>query len=570
MKVSQNYINSNYVFKENENSSIQNFKVVNVNLNEIDYGKNNLKFCFSNFFQLFKCYSCSELEFNPDVCSNCENLFCSKCINSNNLNNPSKCPKGCENSNFNKLSLLLLSLINCLEVSCVDCLNYSIKKQDKSIISTYGLYDYANHIKICKYRICYCFGCNEAVTLNEIEFHIECCDKIKKECPHCELKFEISQFDFHLLNCNSNIVCDECGLEVPRKNLKFHSNLECKNEIKAKLEKTENKLKLVQQEIEHFKSKISSGYSQIDMEPGNIEISKIVHQSNYCDYSNIIYNEKSNKKCLIYESKYENEIDNIFPLDNSIIINSVYENLNNKNPANNKQMSIYRDIEIIDNEFGSYIKKELKENNSNCKFEKINEHVVDINKASDLINEDANNDEIQIKNVEVLNKEFDHPYIEFLNLFEPLKTIDFYDYSTNNLKDLVDKKTNEGVSFYSNGQCILYLKKDYIIEMINYRYMIKIEEDIDILSSIDCKEMTYFSSSKIFATINLIDDNGETIETVKIIKENLSGKIVEVKIKNLKPVKTIAIFMNEKYILYNAFGIDYFSIKVSENSSFKK
>ena len=579
-------INNNSI-AENQDLSNQNYKILEKNSYEMDLNKNNLKFNFESFFKVFKCSLCTLFDYDPYICSKCQSLYCNKCIIKNKkINTLNTCPKGCDNINYQKLSGPSLSLLNCLEVSCTDCSNYSIKKKDKNLKTIFGLNDYINHLKICKYRICYCMGCNEEKTLDEIEFHLKSCIKLKKECPHCKQSFDNNEFQRHTLNCTlKTFICDECNIEVPRNNIKFHMDYECKLEIKSKLEKIENKLRMTEKERDQLILKINNSNEKYNKHVNNPENEfsknfkksgtnekRAQSNSNYCDYNKII---NQDNKSLIKLSNYTNEVDNVLPLDTSIVIDNLNESTSSKKskalPFNSKQIQ-------NNNKNNNNIKEQVflgSKKEEPIKFIHNNKEVINkanndlnIENISNKLKEESLLQKIPLKNVELVKtEEYKHQFIEFLTVIEPLKTVDFYDYSTNNLKDLDDKNSNEGVSFYSIGECIFYLKQEKIIETLSYRYMKKIEEDFELISSVDCKNTKYIYNSATYATFSLYDEKGTLIEIINVKKENLTGKIVEVSINNMKPVKSIVLLMAEKYILLNIFGIDYFSIKTPEKQA---
>lgn len=166
--------------QKNERIEYKNYKIKEKNDILTEFQFKNIKLDIDSLKHILKCFSCNLLLSDPNICSCCQTLICNSCleISDNNFT----CFK-CKNINFisNKISSFDLSLINCLEINCSDCLIYSIKNNNLNIKTSFSRKDYLNHINICDNRPCICNICNEEKYLNEIEDHIEICNKLKKE-----------------------------------------------------------------------------------------------------------------------------------------------------------------------------------------------------------------------------------------------------------------------------------------------------------------------------------------------------------------------------------------------------
>ena len=76
-----------------------------------------------DIYNMFKatitCFLCEKILINPMMCMNCQKDFCKKCID-NWVQNNDKCPKGCDNPNYQK-SLLKNDLLSKLKFKCKKC-----------------------------------------------------------------------------------------------------------------------------------------------------------------------------------------------------------------------------------------------------------------------------------------------------------------------------------------------------------------------------------------------------------------------------------------------------------------
>lgn len=103
------------------------------------------------FKSLILCQLCKKILKNPMICINCQNSFCKKCLD-NWCENYAKCPKNCQNPNYQKNTdkLALLSLI--------------------------------------KYK---CRNCKSEVKYNDVQSHLNSgCGKIENECKLSEIIYK--------------------------------------------------------------------------------------------------------------------------------------------------------------------------------------------------------------------------------------------------------------------------------------------------------------------------------------------------------------------------------------------
>ena len=61
--------------------------------------KNEIYNAFKDFI---KCPLCSGILINPVMCMKCQTAFCRQCVDDWSLKNPTKCLKGCLETNYEK------------------------------------------------------------------------------------------------------------------------------------------------------------------------------------------------------------------------------------------------------------------------------------------------------------------------------------------------------------------------------------------------------------------------------------------------------------------------------------
>ena len=167
---------------------------------------------------------CGKLIWDIVECKNCGRIFCKYCINKFSEENSDFCPI-CEFAPFtpsNSLALkLLFAEINlkCPNELCKENINYL---------------DYESHIKICKYRKCYCSneGCHYSNILknkNEIEKHSRECEFRTINCEKCKKIIKANELIAHVLyDCPEYLVkCSQCFCYIKRKD--FIKNKHRKN-----------------------------------------------------------------------------------------------------------------------------------------------------------------------------------------------------------------------------------------------------------------------------------------------------------------------------------------------------
>ena len=73
------------------------------------------------FKDTITCPLCSNILINPLMCMKCQNVFCKRCID-NRPNKDEKCPKNCENPNYQK-SIVKNEILSKLKFKCIGCGN---------------------------------------------------------------------------------------------------------------------------------------------------------------------------------------------------------------------------------------------------------------------------------------------------------------------------------------------------------------------------------------------------------------------------------------------------------------
>ena len=172
---------------------------------------------------------------NPVFCANCQNIFCSDCIN-NWKNQSQVCPicKTVFNQLPNGENSLITQEINNIRLKC----KYSKNGCSKEL----QIQNKAFHESNCDYMFLECNKCHQQIPKIFLEKHLfEDCTKNQIQCYLCEKSFSICNIVKHLSSCDGkqnkeviNIInCDKCN----QKYIHSESNNEhkCENELGSNL-----------------------------------------------------------------------------------------------------------------------------------------------------------------------------------------------------------------------------------------------------------------------------------------------------------------------------------------------
>lgn len=132
------------------------------------------------------CPICQRLLWNPVSCKNCENHFCSGCIDTwFRHNNQNMCPNKCIYMK-KKPAPILLSLISKLEIKCMN------NARGCSAIVPYDALH--KHELTCEFTESQCEFCLVKMLQKEKTGHLEVCEAVLIECEICKEKVKRSEF----------------------------------------------------------------------------------------------------------------------------------------------------------------------------------------------------------------------------------------------------------------------------------------------------------------------------------------------------------------------------------------
>lgn len=168
---------------------------------------------------------------DPRECSECRNVFCSKCIqlwqNSQNLFSQ-VCPLRCKQVTIMKCSIPFRHQLDNLRVKCRnrDC-NEDLKVAQILL-----------HENTCPMELVSCENgqCSKKLFRKEVQEHQADCQYRPVACNHCQQLVAIGSLPFHEEEvCWKYIIkCKKCQLELERGAMMSHLDFECaENEIKC-------------------------------------------------------------------------------------------------------------------------------------------------------------------------------------------------------------------------------------------------------------------------------------------------------------------------------------------------
>lgn len=171
--------------------------------------------------QFIECYFCHGLVWSPIGCKNCDQGFCSLCIQEFHRGQSKQICPHCKSIYEPKILRNIIPILNGLEITC----------QYKSN------------------------GCEEILSYNDIENHEKSCDYQLFTCNGCEEKVRKKDFIQHKNQCGLiSITCIECLTSYKRQDKDLHTETACLRQQVQKLQKKlfieEEKIKVLEQKFE--------------------------------------------------------------------------------------------------------------------------------------------------------------------------------------------------------------------------------------------------------------------------------------------------------------------------------
>ncbi|CAD8174534.1 unnamed protein product [Paramecium octaurelia] len=244
------------------------------------------------------CPICFHIIIDPKICKECDQAFCSNCIErwfqkSVNQQCPC-CRKGVNKRNecvYGKVPKVMLNLLSKLMLTCryssegcEEIISYDFREKHENqycqfqeqTCKNFGCYetmyrkDFEDHQLECKYGIVYCKYCSKDKLRMDIELHLQECDCRPILCEWCQEKFQHIEIDDHIKQCEfKDIICEYCKRIYKQYDMEQHTPINClKSLYKSSLElsqQKDEKILQLQRQIEllkHTKSMEQSDLNQ--------------------------------------------------------------------------------------------------------------------------------------------------------------------------------------------------------------------------------------------------------------------------------------------------------------------
>ena len=146
------------------------------------------------------CTICLGLIYEPMECSECENPFCSICINEWFQNNEN-CPTCNKKQKLRNMHKFLRNQLNQMQVTCL-C------KQEMSYEELV-----AKHVQTCFKKEIDCpLDCKEKIkSVEESARHFDQCPKVLHECLKCKQEMKREDMNTHMADCPDEYEnCNKC------------------------------------------------------------------------------------------------------------------------------------------------------------------------------------------------------------------------------------------------------------------------------------------------------------------------------------------------------------------------
>jgi hypothetical protein len=223
----------------------------------------------------YLCYICRFIAREPVLCSSCDEIVCSKCIQENSKRKK-VCPK-C-NSNFiaKPIPKRIKNILDNMSIQCPNKRNCKVKTKYPFLIR--------DHMDTCPFteRIAICKGCQSHIEttnkLIEIENHIKICEQFGVSCPLCNLQIKRADIENHMERycVERTVECNTCKSQVKASALNKQNGLiNINSEILAnerddKIDKVFNcddiEIRITENyNISNFKEMLSFGIKRLDL-----------------------------------------------------------------------------------------------------------------------------------------------------------------------------------------------------------------------------------------------------------------------------------------------------------------
>ncbi|CAD8130355.1 unnamed protein product [Paramecium sonneborni] len=275
------------------------------------------------------CPICCHIIVDPKICNQCDQTFCSNCIErwfKKSLNHQCPCCRKslnknneyCQNQGImdGKVPKVILKLLGKLMLTCryskegcEEIISYDFREKHENQYCLYqekccendGCYktmclkDFEDHQLECIFGVVQCKYCQEDKLRMDIELHLLQCECRPVLCEWCKEKYQFIDIDKHLKECEfKDIFCECCKKKFKKYDMKFHTPIFCLNNLYM------NSLELIQQKDD----KIFQLQQQIKL----LKQNKPIEQSDLNQSTNEILSEK-------YKQDFEDEVEEVIEED---------------------------------------------------------------------------------------------------------------------------------------------------------------------------------------------------------------------------------------------------------------
>ncbi|CAD8131738.1 unnamed protein product [Paramecium pentaurelia] len=275
------------------------------------------------------CPICCHIIVAPKICKECDQSFCSRCIEKWFQKSPNQqCPCCRKSQNYKsnfyfnqgimdgkvpKVLLKLLSklLLTCRysQEGCEEIITYDFREKHENNYCQYqeqdcpnhGCYetmlrkDLEEHYLECKYGSVQCKYCSQDKLRMDIESHLEECYCRPILCEWCQEEYQAIDFDKHYEQCDcKEIYCRHCGKNYKKHQMEVHTPEFCLQTL------YQNCLVLLKQKDQQ----IAEQQKYIEF----LESRKLIEQSDLNQSTNEVLSEK-------YKQDFEEEVEEIIEED---------------------------------------------------------------------------------------------------------------------------------------------------------------------------------------------------------------------------------------------------------------